>query len=107
MVHNTIRIVTIPHHNATSLNAISASGKGMKISGSGMGSVILRTGGGGSGSSYMDIDDYIATTGINPYSRAGVEPRGKGISSSLSKKISKLNIAPPTGPKRKNIIMSM
>jgi hypothetical protein len=98
-------MVKIPHHNASNLSAISAAGKSMKFSGTGMGSVLLRTGGGGAASSYMDMDDYIATTGINPYARAGVT-QGKGLSSKTSSKLSKLNIT-PSGPTRKNIVMSM
>ena len=106
MVYNTTRIVKLPHHNASNLSASSASGKSMKfISGSGMGSVLLRTGGGGAASSYMDMDDYIATTGINPYARSGVSS-GKGLPSSTSKRLSKLSIAPPSSH-RKNIVMSM
>ena len=107
MVYNTTRLVKLPHHNASNLSAITASGKGMKfMAGSGMGSVLLRTGGGGAGSSYMDMDDYISTTGINPYSRAGTT-QGKGLPSSVSNKLSKLSISPPSGPQRKNIVMSM
>jgi len=107
MVYNTIRIVKLPHHNASNLSAISANSKhGMNlIKGSGMGSVLLRPGGGGAASSYMDMDDYISTTGINPYTRASVAS-GKGISHKLSEKLSKLQIAPPTN-QRKNIVMSM
>ena len=102
-------MVMIPHHRCCNMSAISAQGKGMKfIGGSGMGSVLLRTGGGGSASSYQDIDDYIATTGINPYTRAGVsQSKGSGMPKSLTSKLSKLQIAPPSdGPKRKNITMS-
>jgi hypothetical protein len=111
MVYNTTKIVKLPHHNASNLSAISANSKGMNfIKGSGMtgcgpGSVLLRTGGGGSASSYTDMDDYIHTTGINPYARAGVT-QGNGISSKLSDKLSKLQIAPSTSH-RKNIVMSM
>ena len=105
MVYNTTRIVKLPHHNASNLSAISAnSKKGMNfVKGSGMGSVLLRPGGGGAASSYMDMDDYIHTTGINPYSRAGLG--GKGLSSKLADKLSK--IQPVTGVPRKNIVMSM
>lgn len=102
-------MVMIPHHRCCNMSAISAQGKGMKfIGGSGMGSVLLRTGGGGSASSYQDIDDYIATTGINPYTRAGVsQSKGSGMPKSLTSKLSKLQIAPLSdGPKRKNITMS-
>lgn len=108
MVYNTTRLVQLPHHGASNLSAISAASKhGMKfIKGSGMGSVLLRPGGGGAASSYMDMDDYISTTGINPYTRAGVT-QGRGLSSSITSKLSKLNIAPPTQSLRKNIVMSM
>ena len=74
------------------------------MKGLGMGSVLLRTGGGGAGSSYMDIDDYVATTGINPYSRvtgSGMKGLGK-----LSDKLSKLSIEKPPAKKHKNITMS-
>ena len=109
MVYNTAKMVMIPHHRCCNMSALSAQGKGMKfIGGSGMGSVLLRTGGGGSASSYQDIDDYIATTGINPYTRTGVtQSKGSGMPKSLTSKLSKLHIAPPSdGPKRKNITMS-
>jgi hypothetical protein len=111
MVYNTTRIVKLPHHNASNLSAISANSKhgmnfinGSGMSGCGPGSVLLRTAGGGAASSYQDMDDYISTTGINPYTRANVA-RGKGISKSLSDKLSK--IQPTTGVARKNIVMSM
>lgn len=109
MVYNTAKMVMIPHHRCCNMSALSAQGKGMKfIGGSGIGSVLLRTGGGGSASSYQDIDDYIATTGINPYTRVGVsQSKGSGMPKSLTSKLSKLQIAPPSdGPKRKNITMS-
>jgi len=104
MVYNTTKLVKLPHHNASTLKAISAAGKSMKFIGSGMGSVLLRKGGGGAASSYMDMDDYIATTGMNPYTRAGVS-QGKGLPSKIASKLSKLT--PLTGPVRKNIVMSM
>ena len=109
MVYNTTRLIQLPHHNASNLNAISAYHKGMQfVKGQGMGSVLLRNAGGGAASSYMDMDDYISTTGINPYTRAGVkQSRGSGIPSSLSSKLSKLSIAPPVNTPRKNIVMHM
>jgi L-aminopeptidase/D-esterase-like protein len=110
MVYNTTKMVMLPHHRCCNLHALSAQGKGMKfIGGSGMGSVLLKgPGGSGGASSYMDMDDYISTTGINPYTRAGVsQSKGSGIPKSITSKLSKLSIAPPpTGPKRKNIVMS-
>jgi len=69
--------------------------------GTGNGSVLLRTAGGGAGSSYSDMDDYIRTTGIDPYKRR----TGSGLGS-LSSKLSKLSIAPQSAV-RKNIVMNM
>jgi hypothetical protein len=107
MVYNTTRLIQLPHHNAANLNALSAYHKGMKfVKGEGMGSVLLRTAGPGAASSYMDMDDYISTTGINPYTRAGVS-QGKGLPKGLSSKLSNLNIAPPVNAVRKNIVMHM
>jgi hypothetical protein len=107
MVYNSVRLIQLPHHNASNLHALSAYHKNMNfMKGEGMGSVLLRTGGAGGASSYMDMDDYISTTGINPYARAGVS-QGKGLPKSLSSKLSNLNIAPPTSNPRKNIVMHM
>lgn len=103
MVHNTTRVAKFPFSNA-----VMASHTG-KVSGSGMGSVLLQTGGPGAGSSYRDIDDYISTTGINPYTRASKKTEGSGLSS-IASKLSKLNIESPSVgklPKRKNITMSL
>lgn len=108
MVFNTTKHIKLPFSNATmqahSNKIIS------KLVGGGMGSVLLQKGGPGAGSSYMDMDDYIATTGINPYARSGViQKKGSGFSkpnlSKLSDKLSKLNVV-PDGVKRKNITMS-
>jgi len=88
-------------------NAKLHSHKSISIKGSGMGSVLLRTGGAGAGSSYIDIDDYISTTGINPYERSS---RGKGLADRIGKKLSKLNIEKKVAsvlPKSKKIVMSM
>lgn len=77
--------------------------KGKHTSGKGMGSVLLNTGGAGSASSYIDIDDYIETTGRDPFKTSG-----KGIKglNELSTKLKNLNINPPTSIKRKNITMN-
>ena len=88
-------------------NAKLHSHKSSVIGGSGMGSVLLRTGGAGAGSSYMDMDDYIATTGINPYTRSST---GKGLADRLGSKLSSLNIEKKVAselPKKKKIVMSM
>jgi hypothetical protein len=66
------------------------------IKGKGMGSVLLRTGGPGGGSSYSSLDDYVSTTGLPLPSISG---RGLG---SISKKLEALTIK-PSGKKIKNI----
>jgi hypothetical protein len=102
MVYNTAKHAKLPMRNATMM---PHTGR-LLMKGEGMGSVLLRTGGPGAGSSYMDIDDYIATTGINPYARPGaVKPSGTGLSKKISEKLSKLSVI-PDGVKRKNITMS-
>ena len=97
MVYSTTRHIKLPFSN-TKMTAHTK-----RFYGQGMGSVLLRTAGGGNGSSYSDMDDYIATTGINPYARKGME--GTGMRS-LSEKLSKLNIEPKLHVKKKNITMS-
>ncbi len=77
------------------------------MKGSGNGSVLLRSGGPGAGSSYTDMDDYIATTCINPYTRS---TSGKGLADRLGKKLSNLNIEKKAAselPKKKKIVMSV
>ncbi len=103
MVFSNTKSIKLPFSNAV---LKSHSGKLIsKVSGSGMGSVLLQKGGPGAGSSYSDIDDYIATTGINPYARASKKSSGSGISNKLSEKLSKLAVVPDS-VKRKNITMS-
>ena len=103
MASNYTRHIKLPFSNAV---IKSHTGRTINKTGTGMGSVLLQTGGPGVGSSYMDIDDYIATTGINPYARAGVKKKkGEGITKELSSKLSKLNVL-SDGVKRKNITMS-
>ena len=97
MVHYSTRFVKLPHSNAT-LHSHNSS-----VRGTGMGSVLLRTAGGGAGSSYSDMDDYIRTTGFDPYKRA--KSSGSGIGS-LGDKLRKLSITPASAV-RKNIVMNM
>jgi hypothetical protein len=94
---------TLPFSNAT----LSSHMHRIKSSGSGMGSVLLSTGGPGAGSSYRDIDEYVSTTGINPYSRSrkAQTPSGSGLQSRLAEKLSKLTTEPTR--RRKNITMSL
>lgn len=100
-----VTTVALPFSNAK-LHAHKSS----VISGSGMGSVLLRTGGPGAGSSYLDIDDYIATTGLNPLTKANPTLGGKGLADRLGQKLSNLNIEKKAAtelPKKKRIVMSM
>lgn len=98
MVHNIITKATIPFRPQVLMH------KGKHSSGKGMGSVLLNTGGAGSASSYIDIDDYIETTGRNPF---GAKGQGiKGLNE-LSKKLSKINLQPTSNVRRKNITMNM
>lgn len=99
MVYSTTRHIKLPFSNSKMTSHTK------RLYGQGMGSVLLRTAGGGGGSSYSDMDDYIATTGINPYARGGMESSGSGLKS-LSSKLSKLNIEPKLHVKKKNITMS-
>lgn len=105
MVYNPTRRVKLPFGNAD----MSSHTKRIIAKGEGVGAVLLRTGGGGAASSYADMDDYIRTTGINPYARntrvSKVQSAGKGINSSLADKLSKLSVV-PDGKKKKNIVMS-
>lgn len=79
------------------------------ISGSGTGSVLLDNGMGGQSSYPGGVDDYIATTGRNPYTNVVDIPskRGNGLADKLSRKLSALNIEKPSSlGKKKNITMN-
>lgn len=100
MVYNTSRIIKLP------MGGRSMMAHNQQVTGKGMGSVLLSTAGGGAGSSYMDMDDYIRTTGIDPYNRGQPKAsRGFGLKS-VASKLQSLSIVPQTG-RRKNITMSM
>jgi hypothetical protein len=101
MVYNSVTHTKLPFSHVKAKPLLSR----ISYAGTGMGSVLLRTGGPGAGSSYTDMDDYIRTTGINPYTRPGVlQPKGKGLQS-LSSKLEKLAIIPDKH-KKKKITMS-
>jgi len=108
MVFNTTRMAKMPFSNATHTTHTKVMiGRGLGTGlGTGMGSVLLRTGGGGGGSSYSDMDDYIHTTGINPYARGSLSGSGLKGMSKLSEKLGKLSIIPASS-KKKNIVMSI
>jgi len=105
MVFNNVRMSKLPF----SSNTVSTVGN--RIMGSGNGSVLLRKGGSGSASSYMDLDDYIKTTGIDPYKRNTTSGTGMSVPKGFKKltdKISKLSISDVGKSKpKKNIVMSM
>ena len=75
-----------------------------KMTGTGMGSVLLDKGGAGSGSSYYSMDDYLATTGgrVRPMGGA-MRPRpvGLGIGGAIEDKLQKLSVRPAEAPRRK------
>jgi len=105
MVYNPVRYSVLPGRNATVMSHVHR----IKPAGTGMGSVLLQRGGAGSASGYRDIDEYIATTGRDPIRESEVIrsalPTGRGISTKLSDKLSKLSIG--TGKRPKRITMSM
>jgi len=98
MPHNMLGIAKLPFSNG---HVSPLTGR---MVGKGNGSVLLRPGGGGGGSSYLDMDDYIHTTGLNPYARS----KGQGLKT-LSDKLAKLSVEhkPLVKGKVKNIVMSM
>lgn len=77
------------HRAYTSVGTINTARR-RHIGGRGMGSVLLNKGGAGAGSSYESVDDYINTTGVNPYaqpvSMSGGNIAKRGLSS-MNKKI--------------------
>ena len=97
-MHNIVKFHTLPFRTQT------MKGGSKHTIGRGMGSLLLNKGGAGGASSYMDIDDYISTTGRNPYKETKGHIFGKGLEK-LSSKISKLEIEPPSNIRRKNITM--
>ena len=80
--------------------------KNMQVLGTGFGSVLLQPGGSGSGSSYSNVDDYIATTGVNPYENTNAIS-GRGLSK-VQKSLASFNIMTPSKKiKAKNINFSL
>jgi hypothetical protein len=98
MPHNIVRIAKVPFTNGH----VSPTQK--RMIGKGNGSILLKKGGAGAASSYMDMDDYIRTTGNNPLARS----TGSGLKT-LSDKLAKLSLEakPLVKGKIKNIVMSM
>jgi hypothetical protein len=93
-------------YNSTRCHRFAGMSPKPHVQGRGMGSVVIRKGGPGAGSSYQDLDDYIQTTGNNPANYASSfssKISGMGISKKLSSRLEKLKLEPN---KRKNIVMS-
>lgn len=96
-------------YNSTKCHRFAGMSPKQHVQGRGMGSVVIRKGGPGAGSSYADLQDYIDTTGNNPenyaenFSRRMSGIGGSGISKKLSSRLEKLKLEPS---KRKNIVMS-
>jgi hypothetical protein len=93
-------------YNSTKCHRFAGMSPKPHVQGKGMGAVVIRKGGAGAGSSYIDLQDYEHTTGNIPetYASDFASRMGGGrISKKLSSKLSSLNIEPK---KRKNIVMS-
>jgi len=87
-------------------------GHGLTVGG-GVGSVLLDGGIGGQ-SSYHSIEDYINTTGRDPYNNKmnrtqypmPAQVSGTGLADKIAAKLSKLSLEKPKKTKKKNITMS-
>lgn len=103
-------IVKLPFSNVTmnthtgKVRATAHSIMHPLMSGSGMGSILLSKAGGGGGSSYMDLDDYITTTGIDPYKRTNAQTKGEGLRK-LGQKLAGFKLTDEPKKLRKNITM--
>lgn len=89
-------------------NAKISSIRGGIMSGNGMGSVLLDGGIGGQ-SSYHSIDDYIETTGRNPYTgviKRPMKQEGRGLSDKLANSLKALQIEKIPKKIKKNITMN-
>jgi len=96
-------VFNIVSHHSLPFRAQTMKGRGKHSQGQGIGGLLLNKGGVGSASSYIDIDDYIDTTGRNPF-KSSQHARGRGLEK-LASKLSNLKIEPSSTIKRKNIVM--
>jgi hypothetical protein len=83
-----------------------------RIHGGGAPSFLLDGGIGGQ-SSYYSLDNYIETTGRDPYNNKMMRPQtipalksGTGLADKIASKLSKLSLDKPKKAKKKNIVMS-
>ena len=96
-------VYNIVSHHSLPFRSQTMKGVGKQSQGAGIGGLLLNKGGAGGASSYIDIDDYIDTTGRNPY-KSDQHAKGRGLEN-LSSKLSKLKIEPSSTIRRKNITM--
>ena len=96
-------VFNIVRHHSLPFRAQTMKGVGKHTQGQGIGGLLLNKGGAGGASSYIDIDDYIDTTGRNPF-KSEQHAKGRGLEN-LSSKLSKLKIEPSSTIRRKNIVM--
>lgn len=103
-------IVKLPFSNVTmnthtgKVRATAHSLMHPLMSGSGMGSILLSRAGGGAGSTYMDLDDYLTTTGIDPFQRTKTQSKGEGLRK-LGQKLAGFKLSDEPKKLRKNITM--
>ena len=96
-------VYNIVSHHSLPFRSQTMKGVGKHSQGQGIGTLLLNKGGAGSASSYIDIDDYIDTTGRNPF-KSDQHAKGKGFEK-LASKLSNLKIEPSSTIRRKNITM--
>tara|TARA_R110002167_G_scaffold71718_3_gene202246 strand:- start:400 stop:723 length:324 start_codon:yes stop_codon:yes gene_type:complete len=78
-----------------------------KVTGKGIGNVLLDNGLGGS-SSYADKNNFLDTTNWTLKGRESATSAGMGLSSKIGKKLADLNIQKPVGQRKKaNISFSL
>lgn len=103
--------IFLPHSQAK-LRAMNRHTVGSGMRGCGAPSFLLDGGLGGQ-SSYTSIDDYMNTTGRDPYDNKMSRPQsipthtsGTGLADKIANKLSKLSLNKPSKAKKKNIVMS-
>ena len=103
--------IFLPHSHAK-LRAMNRHSATARIHGGGAPSFLLDGGIGGQ-SSYASLDDYMKTTGRDPYNNQISRPQtipalrsGTGLADKIASKLSKLSLDKPKKAKKKNIVMS-
>jgi hypothetical protein len=103
--------IFLPHSSAK-LRALNRASMNSRIQGRGAPTFLLDGGIGGQ-SSYTSVEDYMNTTGRDPYTNKLNRPQvipahvsGSGLADKIASKLSKLSLEKPSKPKKKNIVMS-